>query len=453
MVLSLASWAVFCSLSLGDPPGRPPPLTFDKHVDYVAWYNDFVSKGKKEKENAYELYKPLESDDDRCNAVPLPPSQLFEPLDRAQDTVWTAEENPRLVAYLQENRRFVEVFKTAQERRDYWVPCSPEEGRPLLHTRMRQSAGMDSTIKIILADATRRQPNQGDALIQAWSLVLGNADHLRRGQLGILLSTGARRREQVYNMVRQALSEKLLQSKEVERTFTMIVQADAGEAPLAGWCLIEWASFLDVMQKVSPDGKVIEAEIAYSNEPGRPQQQGPLPETRSMDPVKIVRLADEHFASLCKAIPGPFDVRTVRVINRLEEEHREKLKANGESPGYCVSNGGMYDLLLRAEAHRRGTLLCLAMHAHKEARGEWPKSLEEMAPPLGGEPIKKFLSDPYSGMDYVYKLENGQPLLYSTGADGIDDGGHHNGRWGDTPNGGDFVFWPYQEPLNKKYRR
>ncbi len=26
----------------------PPPPTFDKHVDYIAWSNDFVGTGKKE---------------------------------------------------------------------------------------------------------------------------------------------------------------------------------------------------------------------------------------------------------------------------------------------------------------------------------------------------------------------------------------------------------------------
>lgn len=61
------------------------------------------------------------------------------------------------------------------------------------------------------------------------------------------------------------------------------------------------------------------------------------------------------------------------------------------------------------------------------------------------------------GNPFIYRLQNGQPLLYSVAANGRDDGGCHTGSWGDDgdsePRPVDYVFWPVhrtseqQEPL------
>ena len=67
--------------------------------------------------------------------------------------------------------------------------------------------------------------------------------------------------------------------------------------------------------------------------------------------------------------------------------------------------------------------------------------------------MKGLLIDPYSGKQFIYLVKDGQPLLYSIAADGNDDGGRHDAHWGEGSNGGDFVFWPYQEPPNARSRR
>ncbi len=44
----LTAWA-FVSAAQAEPGeirDRPPPLTFDEHVDYVGWYNEFVRRGR-----------------------------------------------------------------------------------------------------------------------------------------------------------------------------------------------------------------------------------------------------------------------------------------------------------------------------------------------------------------------------------------------------------------------
>jgi hypothetical protein len=438
MFLNLALSVLSC---LPGPSDRPPPLTFDTHVDYVARYKDFVSKGKKE--NAYELYPPLERNSKGQVAGPRLPSQIAHQFAGAMHTVWRAEDHPELVTYIQENRRFVEAFKKAQERRDYWIP-PPAERKELPHWTSSQFEGMCETANIILVDAMREQPNHGEALIEAWSIVLGNAAHLRQAQLATSQAEGAWRRECVYDKVRLALARKLVQGEDIERTVNMITRADPGEVPSAGWGMLDWAAQLDGLQASCPNGAPLKVEVYPLAGPFK-EASGPS-EIRFEDPVNIAKVTDEHYSSIRRALSGPIGAETARELRRLDQEQVKRSGGQDAAHVRCGPSAPVYDLLLRVETQRRATLLCLALHAHKESRGDWPKTLDELAPPFGVDVIQKILIDPYSGKRFVYTLKDGQPLLYSIATDGDDDEGRHDAHWGDGPDGGDFVFWPYQGP-------
>ncbi|HZW10710.1 MAG TPA: hypothetical protein VFF69_12470 [Phycisphaerales bacterium] len=80
----------------------------------------------------------------------------------------------------------------------------------------------------------------------------------------------------------------------------------------------------------------------------------------------------------------------------------------------------------KRELDLRAMSILIALERHRIARGAYPASLGELTPPLPPEVIE----DPWSGSPLIYKLR--QPeiagaerhfLLYSVGADGVDNGG------------------------------
>lgn len=94
----------------------------------------------------------------------------------------------------------------------------------------------------------------------------------------------------------------------------------------------------------------------------------------------------------------------------------------------------------RAAAERRGTHLVLRLHAHRAQQRAWPRDLQDFVPAGRG----RLDLDPLSGQRFIYRLQDGQPLLYSIGEDAKDDGGQvyrkdDHPTWGET---GDCVFWP-----------
>ncbi len=97
----------------------------------------------------------------------------------------------------------------------------------------------------------------------------------------------------------------------------------------------------------------------------------------------------------------------------------------------------VYQLGMRAEAERRGTLLLLSLHMSRDKHGRCPAALDRCEL---DDPSARI--DPLSGKQFIYQLRDGVPWLYSIGFDGDDDNGTHDRRWGEREPGGDFVFTP-----------
>ena len=77
------------------------------------------------------------------------------------------------------------------------------------------------------------------------------------------------------------------------------------------------------------------------------------------------------------------------------------------------------------------------MHAWRASNGGWPNTLKEAM----SEELPTLRWDPFSDGELVYRIKEGQPLLYSVGANGQDDQGrHHEDDW--LGEKGDIVFWP-----------
>ena len=65
------------------------------------------------------------------------------------------------------------------------------------------------------------------------------------------------------------------------------------------------------------------------------------------------------------------------------------------------------------------TRLVVALHRYRARTGDWPARLDQLQP----DPLVELPRDPYDGDLLRYELRDGQPVLWSIGIDGIDQGG------------------------------
>jgi hypothetical protein len=88
----------------------------------------------------------------------------------------------------------------------------------------------------------------------------------------------------------------------------------------------------------------------------------------------------------------------------------------------------------------------LALHAYKNKNGNWPDSLSAVDSAMQLNGFGEAMIDPYSDKPFVYQVKDGRPVLYSVGANGVDDGGIRVTELGSRIGDVDLVFWPYQKP-------
>jgi hypothetical protein len=71
------------------------------------------------------------------------------------------------------------------------------------------------------------------------------------------------------------------------------------------------------------------------------------------------------------------------------------------------------------EAMMLATRTGLACKIYKKKTGRYPENLEALVPGL----LPEIPIDPFTGKPLVYKIENGELLIYSLGSNQKDDGG------------------------------
>ncbi|MBN2561720.1 MAG: hypothetical protein JXQ75_12400 [Phycisphaerae bacterium] len=415
---------------------RPPPLTFDKHIDYIAWYNDFIRQGKKR--NAYELYKGFCTDKNGQGGIPVMEGVVGEQYNQVKGRVWDTKDYPELAAYIGKCAPYFEILKKAVKRKDYWQPAPPDT-KLLLSLMMPNLPSSRTAARALVVQAWMKQDDQPKALIDAYQTVLRNAHHIEQGNMLISLLVGTALRALVLEDARAALSEEILRDEDVSRTYKIIHRYPPDPRNRSRAYITEWTTALDTLQFLCADGKI---DASRWKSIGFPLEgEHPL---RGFDPSATVRSVDTRFGELTRIVAGPLTVETVRESERFETQHAPTVQRNPFLKVFTPGLTRSHQLLVRAEASRRGTLLTLALHAHHAKHGEWPESLDKIGKKLGLKGLEELRKDPFSDKDFTYKLMDGQPLLYSVACDGKDDGGRHDEKWGESEGGGDYVFWPYQ---------
>jgi len=146
-----------------------------------------------------------------------------------------------------------------------------------------------------------------------------------------------------------------------------------------------------------------------------------------------------YLETLVKEADGPY---SPAVVERMNTAETDAIQAERLCKLLVAAVNRAYVQQLRCETRRRGTRLVYELLVYQDKNKKWPEKLGDL--PL--EALKAVKIDPFSGNPFVYRLEEGKPLLYSVANDGTDDGGKkHDKKWGDDVDDADYIFWPRQK--------
>jgi len=141
----------------------------------------------------------------------------------------------------------------------------------------------------------------------------------------------------------------------------------------------------------------------------------------------MTKQIDDYFDQLRSGWTGDF--QTARSVSeRLQEEAKRNPRSIVGLVGPALTY--VVDIYYRSLARCNGTQVVLELHAYRATNEKWPQTLEEGLSKSVAQPRL----DPFSGRPFIYRLKDGEPLLYSIGANGVDDGGQRFL--------GDDIIWP-----------
>jgi hypothetical protein len=146
----------------------------------------------------------------------------------------------------------------------------------------------------------------------------------------------------------------------------------------------------------------------------------------------MVAEANEHYDRLTESALLPYqDSRQVSKDLEAAVSSPEYKQHNPLVSGLLPSLGRAYYLGVHAQATRNATRLIANLKAYRQRHGDYPDSLAVL-----GE--TDMAVDPFTGANFAYRRDGSDFTLYSLGANGVDDGGVHDGR-GET---NDIRYWP-----------
>lgn len=430
----------------GGRPERPPKLDFKEKIEYAKWINDYTAKSAIDGENALPLYAELLKDAEGKGGFPDVDGAVKQQLDRCREP-WTPEQFPDLAKFIEKNKNLLDVFVRATQVKRFSDPIEP--GTTPFEKLLPYLSASRYCCRMVLARAWMKQPNQAEALAKAQKALLGAKNHVR--QSGYLISdlVGLTEGSIVYSSTLDALHLGVISESDCSRWLRDIQNADTPMRPWRDIVMTEWASSLSMIQKVSPDGKVDAKTLVWANGimgVEQPLTKQDLAAIARTNPRESVALVDSFFEELVTAVNGPFRWKNSEQMSELADQFKSKSKkaSNQIATAFIPSFSRAYQISVRCESERRGTLLTLAIHAHHAKHRRWPESLSKIDPSIGLKNAKAVRVDPMTGERFLYRVKDEKPMLYSAGVDGDDDGGTHHEKFGENGEGGDFVFWPWQ---------
>ncbi len=448
-----------------DPAPAPflmaPRPTFKERVDYVAWHQ---SQLRVPADNAYYAYAAFMPDARHPETSPPPwpegVNMFSDPNYTEPQGPWRPEDHPDWDATHQRCADLRDQYRQASLVSDYIQPPlyddsavqSPDDGRPLLMEMLLPNLRHHRTMaKELIADAWRVGEDgqvSAEKMLDAWRTTLRGASHLNGSVTLIEHLVALAEQGLVHQAARQALVHGVFNDQELEAALDTLMEFDRADYDSSRLLQGEFACAMDTIQYMftpaDEDGRPrLNPERANKvlDWTGDEQIGETLKALQPEDAWAAMDAFDAHYRELAGLMETGYPEVRAADMAAFEEASVEKTALQRL---LTPSLSRIHTMRARNEATRRATQLSYALHLFKAAHGRWPDSLDELPVEHG----RRMRTDPFTGLDFGYRLDASGPTLYSLSENGLDDGGVHASRWGDRPEeegpGDDYVFWPPQ---------
>lgn len=406
----MKSFAGFLMISLttaavpGQEPPRPNPA---KPVDYVAWLNEkFTPKGP----NAATEY--------------IAAAQLYVHDEKAIEIIakgfdWDSVQERVMRTWVDKNRECLSRFAAATRIGDCYFASESSEPRGLTDLLLGDLPPRIRNMAKIVAARARFGFVEGrtDDAFDDLDLLFRCSRQLRGQPITIEFLIGVATAAHAHLLL-SALPE-LVDDFDYQRALRRVEEIDRAP-PSADFFLSEMLMLWDHAQRYlrdeDADGLYERIRIPSSNERGaeetvlwhRPPETIKQFVERTRDDMRRWKVIFEA---------GYLDAR--RLAEELQDELKRRLSIESI---FSVELWRTVQLDRRQTAQRNAIRIEFALRAYHARHKRWPQSLETVLP---GK-LAQYRIDPFSGRDFVYRLKDGQPFLYSVGENGRDDGGRKN---------------------------
>jgi hypothetical protein len=440
------TWSEEYFVWLGAP--RPP-----ENGEYFVWYKDYLEK----------LEKNGELDSEKRE-------DLVNRMYKAAVWPWLAQDEPELAEWLKRMEKPLAVAIAATRRPKYYNPLVPQPSKD-------GSRGMAAFSLLPSAQACR---GIGHALACRAMLRLKDGkteeawqDLLACHRLGRLVARGGDLLELLAGISIDGMAHKAvtflyrskLTSDEIRKCWHDLEQLPPMPTVAEKLDLTGRFGFLDTVMYLASEWPAGDDPVGGSSGPRRKSfWQNLFTRNVDFDPalrnangwydrlVANARLSDriarkkewDAMETELKALKPQMDMGLAARSLFMGPRQRGEVIGNILLGMYLPASGKLVTATERSEQVHRNRRLAFALALYHADHGRYPEKLAELAPKY----LDTIPDDIFSGKPLIYKPNGNGYLLYSVGANGVDDGGR---SFGDDPPGDDLVIrMPVPEPKVKK---
>ncbi len=412
------------------PYPRPNPAA---PSDYVSWLNQFGQADPDQ--DARPLYDSAVS-----QFVPFEGDQTL--LTNALNGDAEALESPAVGAWLESNRAALESFRQGAMLDQRSWSLHSEDGA-LISVLLPDLSPMRQLAKASILDG-RRLAAEGNVTEAADRILdaMAAGGHIGTGVTLIenLVATA------MQSQGAEALLDIQAAAPEGALDYAKLAQ-EAGAAarpviPYGDVLIGERLMSLDTLQRLytpGPDGqyvpdrqRIVEFTGLVSGDQGD-EIQAALEAWIPIDRPgfdAVVADVNNYFDRASDAVDSPYVSARVQ-LEALDKSIPARRSTNPLLSQLAPSLSRAHFARTRGEATRRAAVLVANLNSYRQQHGSYPDSLGDFN---GAD----FATDPFTGGAFVYQREGDSFRLYSTAANGVDDGGAHDPK-AET---GDVVYWP-----------
>jgi hypothetical protein len=357
---------------------------------------------------------------------------------------WKPEEHPAWERACEKTRPLMLELEKAARKPYYWMkPRFAAEGRitdrMLLNLSVAELSYFRASVRGAIEQSWRSPGDKPDpqAVVAACETGLGVSAQCGRYPLAISRLVSVACRAIVYEHMQAALRHDVLSQADRARLAALLDQYQ--ERPFRWVYQGEGATTYDALQVLN------ERRLTLADLVPEARQFGP----QTVDAPREAARVRQFLKEIDEILARPYTPAEKDGLAGCHDKLKQEATASGgKDVAAAVLLADLqraYQLEQRVRSLAAGTRLTLELLAQRERTGKWPVALDE----LPAEVVKRWGTDPLCNRPFVYRLVDGEPLLYSVAQDCNDDGGRHDPKWADKQSGGDYVFWPPPKPTGR----